>query len=347
MSPSEDDPGTGGEQDTFADGGELGDIDIFTQTSSSPPPSRLERFDRLFSLYVRAPLAIAWNDYRTRIGLLIIITYILLGTVGVALLPEPRALQGPAFATPSLEFPFGTDNVGRNVFYQIVHATPAMFKMIISGGLLSVVLGVVIGTLSGYKGGKLDVVLMSLTDIVLTIPGLALVIVIAAFFPAESPWIVGLILGIDNWPNLSRNIRSQVLSIREEAYVEASRAMGLSKSRILRRDFIAQLMPYISINVANSGRRIIFESVGLYYLGILPFTTLNWGVVLNLAYNNTSLQDLSTMHWLVAPMMTIAILTLGLILFAQGLDRVFNVRLRARHAAKGEEEPEPHQLQQV
>jgi peptide/nickel transport system permease protein len=107
--------------------------------------------------------------------------------------------------------------------------------------------------------------------------------------------------------------------------------MGLSQFTILRRDVISNLMPYISINFANGARRIIFESVALYFLGILPFTTLNWGVMMNEAYHNADLTNLDQIHWLLVPMITISVVSLGFILLAQGLDRIFNVRLRARH----------------
>jgi len=179
---------------------------------------------------------------------------------------------------------------------------------------------------------------------VLTIPGLALVIVLASFWVPSSPYAVGIILGIDNWPGLSRTVRSQVLSIREESYTEASRAMGLHKLTILRKDVVTNLMPYILINLASSARRIIFESVALYYLGILPFTSENWGVMLNQAYQNMDLYDPSQYHWILVPMITIVLISLGFILFAQGLDRVFNVRLRARHEKTVEAGDEVEQL---
>ena len=129
-----------------------------------------------------------------------------------------------------------------------------------------------------------------------------------------------------------------MLSIREESFVEAHRTMGMPLGYIIRRDITAPLMPYISISFANSSRRIIFESVGLYFLGILPFSTQNWGVIMNLAYKRTNLTNVEDLYWLFIPMITITVFTLGLILMAQGLDRVFNVRLRARHAKTVEDE---------
>jgi peptide/nickel transport system permease protein len=360
VSPSEDSTATDGGQQSSAP------ADLFTRTAAEDiERSPRERFQRWFDAYLYAPLAVAWEDNRTRIGAGVILYFILQGTIGVMLVNKPEAFEHDTYLSPfhsnwltfgdsifgvSVPFwpvfsaPLGTEVTGKSIFEMIVHATPAMFKMIIAGAVFSVFVAVLIGTLSGFKGGKTDQILMGFTDVVLTIPGLALILVIAAIFPPKNPYLVGLILGIDNWPGLARTIRSQVLSIREESFVEADRVMGASTATILRKDFVSQLMPYISINFASSARRIIFESVGLYFLGILPFTTQNWGVIMNLAFNKSNLSNMSQIHWLVVPMVEIGLLSFGIILFSQGLDRVFNVRLRARHAKKAggdEDEPAP------
>jgi len=190
-----------------------------------------------------------------------------------------------------------------------------------------------VGTLSGYKSGDpTDRILMTLTDIMMTIPGLPLIIVISAVFPPKSPYVVGLLLTINAWAGLARSIRSQVLSVREEAYVEASRLMGFKTRSIIRNDILPNIMPYVVINLANSARRVIFASVGLYFLGILPFTTLNWGVVLNLAHKNGAMYTKSTLYWILEPTIAIVMLSLAFILIAQGMDRLFNPRVRARNA---------------
>ncbi|MFB6194559.1 MAG: ABC transporter permease [Haloplanus sp.] len=308
---------------------------MFTRMSDVPEPTTGERVKRIFDTYVYAPLAVALNDWRAAIGSGIILLFILTSTVGVMVIDPPSVMDGPIFVQPfqSWKYPLGTDVMGQSILEMVVHASPAMLTMILSGALLSVGLGTLIGTVAGYKGGAVDSVLMTITDVVLTIPGLALVIVLAAVYDPSSPVVVGLILGIDNWPRLARTVRSQVLSIREEAFTEASRILGLSQWHILRKDVITNLMPYITVNFANSSRRIIFESVGLYFLGILSVTTsLNWGVMLNTAYNQGNMTDPQQLHWILVPMAVITLVSLGFILFAQGLDRVFNVRLRARHA---------------
>lgn len=338
------DGGTDDGNDARTDGG-TNDETVFTRTSDVPTLTRREKARRTFDRRIYAPLAVLVRDWRAVVGGTILVTFLLTGLVAwisasnwwllesVVLVEQPSVMEGPIFTPPfqSMEYPLGTGVMGKSIFEQLVHAAPAMIQMILAGALLSVTIGTLIGTVAGYRGGAIDKVLMSLTDVVLTIPGIALIIVLAAIWEPRSPLVVGLLLGIDNWPRLARTIRSEVLSVREESFTEASRIMGLSQVTILRRDIISNLMPYISINFANGARTIIFESVALYFLGILPFTTLNWGVMMNEAYNGADLTNPAQLHWLFAPMLTIAVVSLGFILFAQGLDRIFNVRLRARH----------------
>jgi peptide/nickel transport system permease protein len=343
---TDDTDGTGDSStdDTRTDGGAI-DESVFTQMADVSEPTTREKVAYVFDRHIRAPGAVLVNDWRALIGLTVLSLFVLTGIIawvsasswwifeGVVIVETPTMMEGPIFVQPfeSLTYPLGTGGFGKSLFEQVIHATPAMIKMIVAGALLSVTVGTLIGTIAGYRAGTIDTVLMTVTDVVLTIPGIALVIVLAAIYQPRDPFVVGLILGIDNWPRLARTIRSQVLSLREEAFTEASRIMGLSQLTIIRKDMISNLMPYISINFANSSRSIIFESVALYFLGILPFTTLNWGVMLNEAYESADLTNLAQIHWLLVPLGAILLASLGFILFAQGLDRVFNVRLRARH----------------
>ena len=309
--------------------------ELFNREAEYDPISRGERLRQIIDLNVLAPARVAASDWRAVVGGVILAFFLLVGTVGVATVKKPTSGDAPILAPPfqNLNYFFGTDVFGQPIGAQLIHATPAMFKMIFAGAVVSIGAATVVGVVSGFmRGTWVDSVLMLLTDVVITIPGLPLIIVITAIFQPESPYIVGVFLGIDNWPGLARTVRSQVLSVREEAYVEASRLMGIPLPTILRRDVLSQLMPYVMINSALTSRRIIFESVGLYFLGILPFTTFNWGVMMNLAYQASALTRPELLPWLVFPMITIFLLSFGLVLLSQGMDSVFNVRLRARHA---------------
>ena len=320
--------------------------ELFERDTTRDPPSKREKLRRVVDLYLVAPARVAIHDWRALVGTAILSLYLLAGTVGVVVVEKPTSGDAPILVQPfqDLSYPLGTDALGQPIGAQLIHATPSMLKMIFAGAMVSVGVAALVGVVSGFmRETAVDTVLMSATDVIITIPGLPLVIVLIAIFQPESPYVVGVLLGLDNWPGLARTVRSQVLSIREESYVEASQIMGLSTPTILRRDIIGQLMPYITVNSALASRRIIFESVGLYFLGILPFTTFNWGVLMNLAYKGGALNDPQLRHWLLFPMFTIILFAFGLVLFSQGMDSVFNVRLRARHAKTTGDDTSPEE----
>lgn len=326
------------ERSTATDGG-VGAQAFFERTADIevPDTSRKERLYRYFDIYVYAPLSVAWGDWRARIGIALIVSFILLGTVGVRVVPAPVLNEAAPYTVwfQNWDVPLGTDNQGRSISRMLVHATPAILKMALAGVIFAVGLAIAIGVVAGYKGGTVDYVLMTITDIVMIIPGLPLVIVLIAIYQPRDPFLVGAILAIDSWPSLARMLRSQVLTIREEEYVEAARAMGVSTGSIVQKDITPQLMPYIMINAANAAQGVIFAAVGLYFLGFLPSGgEYNWGVMMNDAYSlgGAMANPSRAGHWLFAPMIMLTVFTMGLILFSQGMDRVFNTKIRAKHA---------------
>lgn len=304
------------------------------QTVSDVSLSRSERYRRFVDRRIGTPFRILWSDWRGKAGILITLFYILMGTVGVYLVDVPSSDVQNRFVLPfqTLEYPLGTDISGQGVFAQVVHATPPMLEMILAGGVFAIAVGSIVGMVAGYKGGLVDQVLMVITDTLMTLPGLPLVIVISFLLEPRSPYIIGLILAINNWTGLARAIRSQMLTLRDAEYVEASRIMGDSLPSIVEEDVLPNLMPYIAINFVGASRRIIFESVALYYLGVLPTSVPNWGVMINTAYTSGgALYSIELVHWLLAPIFAILLLSLGFVLLSQAADQVFNPRIRARH----------------
>lgn len=306
---------------------------IFERTSDLNY-TKQEQLLEIFDASIRAPFRIMWEDRRTKIGLLIIGIYVLMGTIGVVVIPKPQISAGPLTLGPfqSWRYPLGTDGLGRSLFRMIIHSTPAMLKMVLAGSTATVALATIVGTVAGFVRGWLDTILMTVADILLVIPGLPLVIVLSIIYAPKDPAMVGILLSINAWAGLARAIRSQVLATRNEEYVEASQAMGISMPTIISSDLLPNLMPYILTNFMLSARIIIFGSVALYFLGLLPFTTLNWGVMMNMARQGGALAEADLFYWLLIPMLAIIFLIFGLIMLAQGMDRVFNPRVRARHA---------------
>ncbi|WP_330633038.1 ABC transporter permease [Halocatena halophila] len=298
-----------------------------------------ERIARWLEQSVFAPARVLLSDWRGIVGALIVFAYILAGTVGVWLIPEPVQNQAPREAVwfQSMEYILGADHMGRSLVSLIVHGTPTILKMILAGAVFTTVMATTVGMLSGYKGGRVDTILSTVMDVFITIPGLPLVIVLATMFEPKNVYLIGILVTINTWAGLARSIRSQVLTIRGEYYVEVSRTMGVPIRTILKDDILPNILPYVFINFVLAGRRVIFSSVALYFLGILPRVGSHWGVILNTAYSNGALYTSSLRYWIIVPVATIVVLSYGLFILSQAADRLFNVRLRAKHESTSEE----------
>lgn len=320
---------------------------VFETTADYEQP-RLDRYQDKFDRWVGAPVRILWDDYRGRFGLLVVAFYFLMGTVGVLLVPEPVAM-GPRLVQPfqTLEHPLGTDGMGQGMLSLMVHATPAMLKMILSGAIFGSLISVSLALVAGYKGGTVDKVIMTVTDTWASIPGLPLLLILATILQPKNPFLVGIVLNIQGWAGGVRSLRSQVIPLADEAHVEAARAQGIPLSTLLVKEVLPHLLPLIFIGLLGGAVGIVTAAVGLYFLGVLPFTMENWGVILNYAYDKSgALYSLDAAHWLLVPMLTIVGLNLGMTLLAQGFDQVFNPRVRARHRRRDieadvEDEPDP------
>lgn len=306
-----------------------------------------DRIETTLDIWVISPAKIIWSDIRGRFGVIIILCYVLMATLGVTFWPQPEVATAPRLVPPlqNLRYPLGTTGFGEDLLGLMIHATPAMLKMIVAGAVFGGVMGIVIGMVSGYMGGTVDKVLMTITDTVGSIPGLPLLLIMVALIEPSNPWLVGIILNIQGWAGGSRGIRGQTLALRNKEYVEAARAMGEPTSKVLFKEILPELMPMIMIGFLGGATSIISASVGLYFLGILPYTNQNWGVVLNQAYQQSgALYNLEAAHWLLVPLLVITMLNFGFVLLSQAMDQVFNPRVRARHQArKRNPDDEPHE----
>lgn len=329
---------------------------VFETTADYEQP-RLDVYQDKFDRWIGAPVRILWNDYRGRFGIIVVALYLLMGTVGVVLVPEPRPLMGPRLVQPfqNPKFILGTDGLSQGMLSLMVHSTPAMLKMILSGAIFGSLISVSFALVAGYKGGTVDKVIMTVTDTWASIPGLPLLLILATVLQPRNPFLVGIVLNIQGWAGGVRGLRAQVIPLADEAHVEAARAQGLPLSSLLVKEILPHLLPLIFIGLLSGAVYIVTAAAGLYFLGVLPFTMQNWGVVLNYAYESSgALYSLEAAHWLLVPLFTIVGLNLGMTLLAQGFDQVFNPRVRARHRRRNveadvdeEAEPEPSATQQV
>jgi len=280
---------------------------------------------------VKNSLRIIVENKRALLGSIILLSFILMALLGPLIVPldlNPKFDQ--VYAPPSLEHPLGCDYIGVDILSEIIWGSRDVLVIVFIAGVITVVIGSIVGLISGYFGGIVDLILNTLVDIVLTIPGLPLVIVLAGLIQTRDPISIGLILSANSWAWLARAIRSQVLSIRERDFIEASRAMGIGKLNIVFGDVLPILMPYIGINFLFAVVQALYASVALFFIGVLPFSTVHWGTMLNIAMQVSGAIFVPfARHYVIAPIIFIVLLQVGLVLFSYGIEDIFNPRLKS------------------
>jgi peptide/nickel transport system permease protein len=221
-------------------------------------------------------------------------------------------------------FVLGTDNYGRDVFSRIIHGARTVLGIAIMAALMSAGVGVPVGLLSGFFGGILDRVLSLVMDSVYSFPGLILAIAMAALL-GPGMLNIAVAIAVIYIPVYFRLVRSKVLSIKEEVYVEAARSLGAKAFTILWLYVFPNVIPSIvvifSVNVADS----ILTEAGLSFLGLgLPPPTPDWGFDLSAGKRFVP----SGYWWIITyPGMMIALLTLGFSMLGEGLNEILNPRL--------------------
>ena len=220
-----------------------------------------------------------------------------------------------AYAPPSLEHPMGTDHFGRDVLARIVYGSRIALAIGIIAVGISFVGGVLIGSFAAYKGGYTDDVLMRLVEVLYAIPALVLAMTMMAIM---GPSIYNLFLayGIIGIPAYARVMRSEVLSIREEEYVDAARAAGLPTHKILLREIIPNGFAAVLVQATLSMGGVIIGAAALSFLGFgVQPPTADWGRMLNDAQ-----QALLIAPWVAAfPGLMIFIMVMGFNMLGDGL----------------------------
>ena len=263
------------------------------------------------------------------LGLLGVVFFILLSFVGPYIVPlDTKTKVDKIYQPPSAEFWLGTDSEGRDIFSQIVHGGKDVLIVAFLAGFISTAIAVLLGSLSALAGGWVDNAIMGLADVVLTIPQFPLLAVLAGLVKFNNITLLAVILGVLSWPSLTRAIRAQVLSLREREFVEAARALDLGTRHIILREIMPNMMSYIAINLIFAMTAAIYAQVGLVFLGLVPFSGQNWGVMLSLAWTRGAIFYKDSIWYIMSPVAAIALFQLALVSLTRLLEEIFNPRLR-------------------
>ncbi len=216
------------------------------------------------------------------IGVIVIVCVYLIALVTPLIAPHDPAAQASLVTArliaPGGEFPLGTDHLARDVLSRIMYGARISLSIGFVAVGISVTIGTVLGAVSGYLGGWVDTVVMRIVDMVISFPRLVLLIVIAALFDSNSIFMIMAVLGFTQWPGTTRIVRGEVLSLREREFIEAARALGFSRRRIILRHVIPNVLAPVIVTATLGVGNVIVLEAGLSFLGLgLQPPTPSWG----------------------------------------------------------------------
>lgn len=242
--------------------------------------------------------------------------------------PEQSANVADINQGPSDKHWLGTDFQGQDNLRKVINGGKDIVIVAFLTGVLATLLGVVVGSFSAFVGGSVDSVLMEFVNIWLTIPKFPLLAVTATVVKLNDPVTLSLLMAFLDWPSLARQVRSQVLSLKKREYVEAATMLDLGTRNIIFSELLPNMMSFITISMIGIMIFAIYQQTSLVFLGIVPYSSANWGVMISAAERRGVLYNQQAMWSILAPMGAIVLFQLALVSFARSLDEVFNPRLR-------------------
>lgn len=239
-----------------------------------------------------------------------------------------RPMSARPSQAPSAAYPFGTDDQGRDLLSVAVVGLPLTLQVGLIAGMVAIVLGTILGLVAGYVGGAVDLFIRGLCDILLTVPGLVVLITVASSIQgAISVQMMALVVASLAWMWPARTIRSQVLTLRERAYVQMAKLSGMKTPEIIFREVMPNLLPYLAASFVGSVAAAILASIGLEALGLGPQNEPTLGMTIYWAISfNAVIRGM--WWWLTMPIVAIVVLFISLFLISAGLDEIANPRLR-------------------
>jgi peptide/nickel transport system permease protein len=272
------------------------------------------------------------------IGLTILVVFALLALfpdLFVGKLETATTASGTALEPPSAAHIFGTDDLGRDMLNLTVHGARISMTIGFLATLITVLIGAVIGILSGFRGGWIDTGLMRLTDFFLILPTFVLAILLAPIILdiiGDDAEIVGVkatlvvivvVIGLTSWASTARIIRSQTLSVRERMFVDRARVIGSGPGHIMRRHILPNVTNLIVANTVLTFAAAIFTETTLAFIGLGDPFAPSWGQLLNAA-QEAGAPSLGAWWYIVPPATCVVLVILAFTLVGNALDDVMN-----------------------
>ena len=272
------------------------------------------------------------------VGLAILLVFIVVAvfpTLFVGPLETATTASGTSLEAPSAEHIFGTDDLGRDMLNQTVHGARISMTIGFLATLITVVIGGLIGIVSGFRGGRTDTALMRLTDFFLILPTFVLALLLAPIILdiiGDDAEIVGIkatlvviviVIGLTSWASTARIIRSQTLSVKERMFVDRARVIGSGPGHIMRRHILPNVTNLIVANTVLTFAAAIFTETTLAFIGLGDPFAPSWGQLLNAA-QAAGAPSLGAWWYIVPPATCVVLVILAFTLVGNALDDVMN-----------------------
>ncbi|MGB1287177.1 MAG: ABC transporter permease [Aggregatilineales bacterium] len=281
-----------------------------------------------------------WFNARLIGGVTLLLMILLMGFIGPLLYDTDKASprsgrprQAPVGFTNqrgeagTWDNPLGTDNLGRDILAVMVIGAPNTFLIGVIAATIGIGVGIILGFTAGFVGGWVDDVIRLAADVTLTIPALLVLIVLQSVLSRIDLTTMSLLIALFAWPRATRQIRSQVLSMRQSGYVRMARISGASTIDIMFKEMLPNLIPYLFASFIAGATGAILAAVGLETLGLGPQRVPTLGSTIYDAIEFGAL-SINMWWWWGVPTILLSIMFVGLFLINLGLDEIANPRLR-------------------
>ena len=271
-----------------------------------------------------------WQLFRrnraAELSFYLLIGFVLAATLASQFSPyDPFALSDETLLAPRADHWMGTDDLGRDTLSRVIHGSRVPLLVGCLATAASMVLGILIGSLSGYFGGRTDIVLMRATEYVLVVPRFFLALLVIAMLGTGIMKII-LVIGILGWPEVARVVRAQFLTFREREFVLAAQAIGASHAKVIFREILPNAIPPAVVVASILAARAILLEAGLSFLGLGDPNLISWGSLLSEAQ-----ERIGVSVWLALfPGLAISLLVLCINLFGDGINDALNPKLRKK-----------------
>jgi peptide/nickel transport system permease protein len=307
------------------------------QTTQLPPgtatPVRVG--DRLQAVpgpvrFLGRSLATVWSNGKARLGLIVLGSFVLMALLAPVVAPySPTATTFTPYGSPSGTNFFGTTGNGQDVFSQFLYGARVSLVVGLIAGAGATFVAITLGLIAGYRPGPVDNVLSFLTNLALVLPGIPLMIILAAYLPNRSVWTIVLVVALTAWATGSRVIRSQAVTLRTRDFVASAVFSGERLGRIVFREILPNMTSLVAASFFAAATAAVMAEASLEFLGLGNPATISWGTIL---YQAQQQNALLTGQWLMifAPGLAIALLAMSFTLVNFGVDALSNPRLREK-----------------